>query len=300
MEELRPRNRRRPQRDVDAHQWARVLREEPPRPVLGHQQRIRLAGLLVQALSLEEPDSLIEDADYRDAPVTWLPDFRPAPGFRWTELEAVDWALCWSNPIDEAEQFYEDRLDDWWNGSRYTVERLEITPDQVAFSLVRDWEYDSNRYSVIISAGWIQVATEDTGWLLLHIAQSLTGWIAMTRDGFVVQEPVRCADCGHFYVLDGQDFEGCPRCGSMQIYVGWEVEPPPISLPDEAIAMTALLIEGGFITLAGYPGDVEQVVRRALGASQQRAALVEALLSCDAVEEVYASDGLLDSLIFHW
>ncbi len=295
MIELRPRLCRRPRRPVSVGRWLYLLREEPPRPLLDAEARLRIGGLICAALQELESEPFIEDPEYQNAVVEWMEGFSPAPFMHWEPL-AGSWGLCWPLPLEEQAQHLIDSGEDWdleWLESAPLVPTLRITSEQVIIEVDSDVAIPPSRHAVIISAGRIELdSQEDFDDIMLFAAQRLTGWVPVQADGRVTGEPVRCADCGEDYLLEAGMFEACPRCGGTWILVCGD-EP-------EQSRLTALLIASGIILLCGAPDAVSAALCPVLLSGGSGAELAAALLACPAIEEVFASDTLLDVLLECW
>ncbi|MFT5687027.1 MAG: hypothetical protein ACI8RZ_007984 [Myxococcota bacterium] len=276
---------------------------EPPPAVLNHEQRITLAGLLVEAVHQQDAEpGYIEDPEYHHAPVPWMPDFRLAPEAEWLELGG-DWGLRWAAAGDEFEHDRTQEEEEWeWEWESLEISRLHITPESVSFSAYGDDHYKA---TVVITAGSIFVDDgdgldyNDPEATIFRATQSLTGWISTRENGTVVDEPVRCADCGKDYLLDGDEEQDCPRCNSTWIRVG-PVHTTPPELDGEASRLVNLLLEAGLLTLCGDLEVVSAALRPVLSEAGDGAVLCAALMACPSVDEVYASDALFDDLLACW
>lgn len=294
---LRPRARRRPRYPLPAQRWLRYFGVYPAAEGLSLAERHHIAGLL--GTWFQEPLPFVEDPTYEDAPIVTMPGFRPAPGHRWAPTE-TPFALCWpqytdddawETAFDEAHDEMEWPLPDepprieratadgavvlrlWGSGLRLCADRIELLHG-----------FDG-------SGGYEDGVDDDD---LMHAVAGLTDWTIVDNRQQRALEPVTCASCGEAYLLSASE-RTCPACDHDRVWVtGPEAPAPPPA--DASLRLVALLVEAGWIVLAGRA----DVVADAIDGVSDADAAIKVLMCSPAVEEVYASEAWLRVLLEMW
>ncbi len=279
----------------------RWLVETEGQPELGSAERSALAHLVFHTLVREaRPEPWADDPEDTGVELAWEPSFRPAPSYRFVEIELaeVGWSFEWCVPEEDAE-----RSATWDEDDLYAPGPATLEIDEHRAVLETEEGKLSIRSGAVEVEYWEDADGADPD-ILIHVVQGLTGWVACDPVEATLEfEPVRCGACGREDESQRCWDRRCPHCDSSQLTRARD-EPtePELHVPDDEAARRLLdaLIGTNALCVHARTERLLLTLRAALASTEAALALGEALLGLSEVDELFLEERELSAIIHAW